>query len=176
MRSQLVLTLIGEDRPGLVEAIAAEVTKHGGNWEQSSMARLAGKFAGVLCVAIDAEQAESLTRALGQLERQGLRVLVEDVQSAAAGIAGRRARLALVGNDHEGIVRDLSHALVAQGVNVEELDTQCEAAPVGGGSLFRANAVLMLPSELAIDTLQAALEALADDLMVEIHLDAGDSD
>jgi glycine cleavage system regulatory protein len=160
----------------LVEAIAAEVTKHGGNWEQSSMARLAGKFAGVLCVAIDAEQAESLTRALGQLERQGLRVLVEDVQSAAAGIAGRRARLALVGNDHEGIVRDLSHALVAQGVNVEELDTQCEAAPVGGGSLFRANAVLMLPSELAIDTLQAALEALADDLMVEIHLDAGDSD
>ena len=139
------------------------------------MARLAGKFAGVLCVAIEADKADALTQALRQLDRAGLQIVVEDADAAPTPGDERRARLALVGNDHEGIVRDLSHVLVAQGVNVEELETLCEAAPVGGGSLFRARALLTLPSGLRIDTLQTALEALADDLMVEIHLDAGDA-
>ena len=46
--TDLVLTLIGPDRPGLVEAVAEVVAAHGGNWLESRMARLAGKFAGIL--------------------------------------------------------------------------------------------------------------------------------
>ena len=171
MRSQLVLTLIGRDRPGLVEALSAEVARHGGNWEESRMAQLAGKFAGILRIAVDADRAPALATALSRLEREGLRVMVEGADAAEQAAHGRRARLDLVGNDREGIVRDLSHALAARHVNVEELETTCEAAPISGGSLFRASALLLVPDELGVDALRAALEALADDLMVEINLD-----
>jgi glycine cleavage system regulatory protein len=171
MRSQLVLTLIGRDRPGLVEALAAEVARHGGNWEQSRMAQLAGKFAGILRVSIEAERAQALAQALSKLEREGLKLVVEGSDATPDGPRGRHARLSLVGNDRPGIVHDLSRALAARGVNVEELETSCEAAPMGGGDLFRAQAVLQLPTALAVDDLRSALEALADDLMVELAPD-----
>ena len=50
--TDLVLTLIGSDRPGLVEAVAEVIAGHGGNWLESRMAHLAGKFAGILRVEI----------------------------------------------------------------------------------------------------------------------------
>lgn len=176
MRSQLVLTLIGRDRPGLVEALSTEVARHGGNWEESRMAQLAGKFAGILRIAVDVDRAAGLARALAALEREGLRVVVEGAEASAQGGAGQRARLTLVGSDREGIVRDLSRALAARSVNVEELETSCEAAPMAGGSIFRASALLLVPSGLSVEALRAALESLADDLMVEISLDLAASD
>jgi glycine cleavage system regulatory protein len=175
MRSQLVLTLIGRDRPGLVEALSAQVAKHGGNWEESRMAHLAGKFAGILRVSVPANAASALAQALAGLEREGLRIVVESSEPPAdAKTAGRRIRLELVGDDRAGIVRDISRALATRGVNVDELHTRCEDAPMGGGQLFRAEALLRAPAEVAIDDLRAQLEGLADDLMVELTLDAVD--
>ena len=54
MRTSLVLTIIGDDRPGIVEQLAEEVLDAGANWEESRMARLAGKFAGLLRVSVEA--------------------------------------------------------------------------------------------------------------------------
>ena len=172
MRSQLVLTLIGRDRPGLVEAVSAEIARHGGNWEESRMAHLAGKFAGILRVSVPAEAAAPLAQALARLEREGLRVIVEGAEPSVAAGGGRRLRLELVGNDRQGIVRDISQALARRKVNVDELHTSCEDAPMGGGQLFRATALLGVPPEIAIEELRATLEDLADDLMVELSLDA----
>jgi glycine cleavage system regulatory protein len=135
------------------------------------MAHLAGKFAGILRVSVPSSSAAALTQALTALEREGLRVMVEGAEPAVAETA-RRLRLELVGNDREGIVRDISQALARRHVNVDELDTSCEDAPMGGGMLFRATALLRVPGEVALDELRATLEGLADDLMVELTLDA----
>lgn len=172
MRSQLVLTLIGRDRPGLVEALAARIAEHGGNWEESRMAHLAGKFAGLLRVSVPTDRAAALTKAIAALEREGLRVIVEGEEPEVRAGAAQRLRLDLVGNDREGIVREISQALALRGINVDELSTSCEDAPMGGGLLFRATALLRVPHEVALDELRATLEGLADDLMVELTLDA----
>jgi len=170
MRAQLVLTLIGRDRPGLVEALAVTVARHGGNWEEGRMARLAGKFAGILRVTVPVDSASALTTALQALEREGLKLTVEGSEPTPAEPGGRRLRLELLGNDREGIVREISSTLAARKINVEELDTSCEEAPEGGGQLFRAEAVLYVPSAVAVDELRSTLESLADDLMVELSL------
>jgi glycine cleavage system regulatory protein len=169
-RSQLVLTLIGLDRPGLVETIAAEVARHNGNWEESRMARLAGHFAGLLRVSVPADAAQPLTDALSRLASSGLKLVVEPALAVPGG-PGRSLRLELVGNDREGIVRDLARVLSRRNVNVEELHTSCEAAPMAGGTLFRASALVRVPSDVPLDDLRAALESLADDLMVELSVD-----
>jgi glycine cleavage system regulatory protein len=168
--TSLVLTAIGEDRPGLVESLAEVVAAHGGNWLESRMSRMAGKFAGIVRADVPAERAGELAAALAALEARGLRVVVEDSGVAKQPGGLRGLRLELVGDDHPGIVRDVSHALAQRGINVEELSTECISAPMSGEPLFKATADLRIPADLSIDELRATLEELAHDLMVDITL------
>jgi glycine cleavage system regulatory protein len=64
----LVLTVIGDDRSGLVSALSGVIADHGGSWERSQMARLAGKFAGIVVVSVPDAGADALIRDLGPLE------------------------------------------------------------------------------------------------------------
>jgi glycine cleavage system regulatory protein len=175
MNTSLVLTCIGPDRHGLVEALSRAVAEHGGNWVESRMAHLAGRFAGILRVDVPSEQAEALGRALEALAREGLRVVLESSSGPAASAteaAPRLLKLELVGQDRPGIVRDVSRVLASYAVNVDELHTQCTSAPESGGTLFLANAVLRVPSKVDTEKLRAELERIANDLMVDVVLEA----
>lgn len=169
-KTSLVLTVIGNDRPGLVESIAKLVADHGGNWLESRMAHLAGQFAGILRVEVDAVQAEGLADSLRQLAAQGLESIVRPDSAAAVGDDRPLVQLHLVGQDRPGIVREISSVLAALGVNVEELNTERLAAAETGQALFRATAELRLPAGLDEDRLRQSLEAVAHDLMVDVKL------
>jgi glycine cleavage system regulatory protein len=167
--SFLVLTAIGDDRPGLVEVLARAVAAHDGNWLESRMAHLAGKFAGILRVRVPAERVEALEQELKGLESQGLRVVFE--RGATQEEAYRPVRLELVGADRPGIVRDVSMALARRRVNVEELITECTEAPMAGQPLFKATARLHLPADVSVDDVREGLEAIAHDIMVDFTLE-----
>ncbi len=169
MTTYLVLTLIGKDKPGLVEQLAETIAIHSGNWLESSMSQLAGKFAGILRVSVPDEQADNLTAALGNLS-SGLKLVIEKAEPESATENQQTVTLNLVGNDRPGIIREISHVLAKLGVNVEDLETDCVPAPMTGDVLFKAQAQLKVPSETELATLQTALEKLADDLIVEIQL------
>jgi glycine cleavage system regulatory protein len=168
MERSLVMTAIGDDRPGLVELLARTVAAHGGNWLESRMARLGGKFAGILRVSVPEEAAAALLAAVGRLQAEGLTV-VSKADAASRGTE-RSIRLHLVGTDHVGIVRDIAALLRQRQVNVEQLETEREAAPMSGEMLFRATALLRLPVAVTAGALRADLEELAEDLMVDIEL------
>jgi glycine cleavage system regulatory protein len=165
----LVVTVIGKDRPGLVESVSAAVEAHGGSWVESRMSRLAGQFAGILRVSVPSAEADALSDALEALRAGGLRLViergVEDVEED-----GHVILLELVGSDRPGIVHKISEALAARGVNVDELNTECEGAPWSGGTLFKAMAKLRAPRTLDLDQLRESLEAIAGDLMVDISI------
>jgi len=177
----LVLTLIGPDRPGLVEAVAHTVAQRGGNWLESRMIHLAGQFAGILRVEVPPGQADALARALEGLGASGLRVLAERVERpatsaasgapAAASAGGRVMQLELIGLDRPGLVREISQLLARQGINVEELTSDRTSAPMSGETLFRAQARVKVPAHLDAAQLRSSLERLASDLTVEIRLD-----
>jgi glycine cleavage system regulatory protein len=168
MRTSLVLTVIGADRPGLVEQLAALVLAAGANWEESRMARLAGEFAGLLRVNVDAERADALAATLTSLDAEGLTVVIKRSVDAEPG-AFRTCDLDLVGDDHPGIISDISRVLARHRVNIEELETEVTSAPMSGDALFRARARLRMPSTMDVDELRGVLEAIAGDLMVEVR-------
>jgi glycine cleavage system regulatory protein len=167
--ADLVLTLIGLDRPGLVEAVAERVTSHGGNWLESRMAHLAGHFAGLLHVELPDDRLRALEDALRELEGLGLRVVVHG-GAARAGEARRTMRLEATGHDRPGIVRDISQVLVRHGVNIAELTTDRLSAPMAGGPLFVARARLEVAGDIDTDRLRRDLERIAHDLMVDLTL------
>ncbi len=166
----LVVTLIGPDRPGIVDSVAEAVAAHGGNWLDSRMAHLAGKFAGVLCVEVDEEQADALEEALAHLEVSGLRIIVER-SSASEEPRHRAMHIELLGLDRPGLLHEISSLLAEHRVNVEELTTDRTTAAHSGDRMFRAELRVLLPEGIRPATIRDGLERLAADLMVEIHLE-----
>jgi glycine cleavage system regulatory protein len=164
----LILTVIGDDRPGLVGELAAAISRHEGNWLESSMSHLAGKFAGIVKVGIAADRAAALKLALAGLS--GLKVTSES-SSVSEAARGKRLRLSLVGHDRIGIVREVSQVLARHAVNVEELNTHTSSAPMSAETLFHASAELLAGSGLDVRALAEELERISNDLMVDIALD-----
>jgi glycine cleavage system regulatory protein len=172
MQTSLVLTVIGPDRPGIVEQLSDQVLAVGGNWEESRMTHLAGKFAGLLRVSVDVAHADRLTAGLRSLAADNLTIVVERSSDADV-VSSRAINLELVGTDRPGIVRDISHVLARNGVNIEELETEVASAAMSGEPIFHARARVRLPVSTNVDEIRAALEAMADHLMVDLAFDEG---
>jgi glycine cleavage system regulatory protein len=166
----VVVTLVGSDRPGLVEAVAEAVARAGGNWLESRMAHLAGKFAGILRVQAPAAAVPQLVASIEELSRANLRVTVEHDTARPVFGPQRSLELDLVGLDRAGIVRDISGVLARHGANIEELITDSSSAPMSGELLFRAHIRLTAPLAADLGQLRTELERFATDLMVELRL------
>ena len=164
----LILTAIGDDRPGLVEELATAISTHGGNWLEASMSQLSGKFAGIVRVAVPAENLDGLKAALAKLS--GLKVSTELAAEEKSALAGRRLNLNLVGHDRIGIVREVSQILAHHAVNVENIETRTSSAPMSAEILFHCDAELLAAPDFNARALKAELERLSDDLMVDISL------
>ncbi len=170
MTASLVVTVVGPDRPGIVNELSDVAQRCGANWAASRMANLAGQFAGMVHLEVPEDRAEALSKALGALESPALHVVIARSGAAAAAGPARRVRLELVGHDRPGIVRDLSGALARRGVSIEELETQVGSAAMSGESLFKVKAVLAVPASLPDAELRRGLEALANEMMVDVEL------
>jgi glycine cleavage system regulatory protein len=165
----LVLTFVGDDRPGLVNAISEKIAACGATWLESRSARLAGKFAGILLVSVPDGRAAELQSSLRLLETAGLHLNVErGASTEAEKLPGRLLKLDLLGHERPGIVRDVTQALTSLGVNIEEFASGLESAPFTGVEMFRAWARLRAPDGLGIEDLRKALERLAGELMVDL--------
>ena len=167
MRTYLVLTVIGEDKSGIVESLAKVISDHSGNWLESSMSQLAGKFAGILRVSVGEDECDSLISSLNGLSDE-LKLVIERVSCENYDEAHQIIEVSLIGNDRPGIIREISRAVTDLSVNFEKLTSECTPAPMSGDVLFKASASLKIPQGLSVDLLRNALENLADDLIVDI--------
>jgi glycine cleavage system regulatory protein len=168
MQNTLVMTVIGPDRPGLVESVASLVAGHGGNWLESRMSRLGGQFAGILRVDVPADHAVALSGELSALSTKGVTVVIHPDRVATAEPGSELRLIELIGQDRPGIVQQITAALAKHGVNVEELETECVSAAMSGETLFKARATVLIPKSANVEALKAELERIAADLIVEI--------
>lgn len=172
MQSNLIMTVLGSDRPGLVSSLADTVARHGGNWLESRMSRLAGQFAGIVRIECPSENVEALLQELhtpGEPGSPGLTIQAVRV-AAEAPVVRRTLEVDVVGNDRPGIVRELSAAIAKAGGNVEELTTGLESAPMSGHPMFRAHGVISIPENSDPSALTTAIESLGGDLTVDISV------
>ncbi len=174
MRTPMVLTFIGRDKPGLVKAISEKVAASGGTWLESRLANLAGEFAGILLVGVPEANVADFAAAVRDLETTGLRVTVERGEAAGEPTGRRLFELNILGHERPGIVRDVTEALTRLGVNIEEFSSGVEGAPFTGVEMFRASARLRVPDEVAGDELRMTLERLAGEIMVDLVVSEGE--
>ncbi len=168
MNASVVLTIVCDDRPGIVKSLSRLLEQHEGNWTESSMLSLAGKFAGILLASLPEARVEGFLSELAGLESEGMQIVAQ--RSGDTGVAGgeQEFTLELVGQDRPGIVHDITDILSRHGVNVLELETGCESASMSAEVLFRAVARIRIAPDTSMDALQADIENLANELMVDI--------
>jgi glycine cleavage system regulatory protein len=167
--ASVILSVIGSDRPGLTEALAAAVLQAGGNWLESHLSRLGGLFVGSVLVELDAGRIDALREGVRAVDAKGLEVRIAPALDGA-GAAGGALQLSLVGQDRPGIVRQVTGVLSGLDVNIEAFDTRVSAEPHSGAQLFHMVARLRLPAGLQAGGVQAALEDISAEIMVDISL------
>ncbi|WP_043316917.1 glycine cleavage system protein R [Microbulbifer sp. HZ11] len=167
MQQHLVISIISDDKPGVVEMLSSAVAENGGNWEDSRMAHFAGKFAGILRVSVTADDCARLREALQNLAGDDFKLQIEDALAVAADTR-QTLQLKLVGSDRPGIVKEISRALAARKINMETLDTRYGSTPWSGEPLFSAECTISVAEDVSIDGLHDELDEIADELGVEI--------
>jgi len=171
VETSYILTFIGDDRPGLVEQLSTVIESNRGNWHESRLAQLGGKFAGLILVTLPAANASKLEAELKALAASGLSVRVTPTDNAAAATAGRAITLTVLGPDRLGIVREISRALAARQINVVEMDSAVESAAMSGELLFRARIDALIPADTDLEDLHDSLEEVANNMTLDIDLD-----
>lgn len=170
--SILLITLSGDDRPGIVHELASKIHTHGGNWERSRLIHLSGRFVGLLQVSVPEDDRESLRADLQTI--RGVELTIAEGRNTEAQ-KGKLIRVNLVGADHPGIVSEIFGALASLGLNVESMWTRTEAAADSGTLLFRAEARLTADKAIDKSEVQDQLEKLAQDLLVEVSVSERDT-
>ncbi len=167
---KIVLTLLADDKPGLVRAVSDIVVSHHGNWLESRMAQLAGKFAGVILVEVAADNQAALEQALAAFPDGSITITAGD--DGTLDDTTTAVTLTVDGADHPGIVHEVTDLLVRRNINIREMETNHHAAAMSGQPLFAAEIHALLPAGEDEAALKAALDQLAGELMVDIDLKA----
>jgi methionyl-tRNA formyltransferase len=168
--TQLVVSIVGPDRHGIVSLLADRAQRYGANWAASRMTRLAGEFAGTVHFEVPREHADALSEALRQLGSSGLQVVIARSDAASVPAALRPFELELVGEDRVGIVSSLTKMLAERGISIENIHTEINRSGVSGKQTFKIGAHLLVPAALPVDALRSDLSALASEMMLDIAL------
>lgn len=166
MTTKVILSAVGSDKPGLTRALADAVFAAGGNWLESHLSRLGGKYVGSVLVELEEDALPALETAMAGIDDSGLRVSIVPAGDEPDAMA-ESLSIEVVGQDRPGIVRQVTTVLAGIGVNIEDFATQIDRGAESGALIFRAQARLTLPPGLSRDALQTALEDISGEIMVD---------
>jgi glycine cleavage system transcriptional repressor len=177
MRKALIITAVGNDRPGIVDRLSGVVYRERCNLEDSRMAILGGSFALIVLVTGPAEAIARLERSMPSIETElGLTIVLQ-----STGLRETQAersppmvpyRITAVALDHPGIVHRISNLLALNGINVASLDTRLTYAPITGSPVFSLTLEAEVPAELPLSKLRLLLEKLAGEENLDLEIKA----
>ena len=168
MQKTMLMTILGPDRPGIVEELSTLVAEADGNWLESSMSHLAGHFAGMVQFSIPQLREAHLRSSLEALSSTGLECIVKD--AAASGIERSACfSLEIVGHDRPGIVRAISDVIAQAGGNVEAFSSHVESAPMSGDMLFNARLNVCFPADVHVEGLDACFAEIGNELTLDVN-------
>ncbi len=171
MRKNLVITVTGPDRIGIVEEVTKEILNHGGNVEISRMARLGGIFSMLIMVSIPEDQYDQFDATAKGILSDSYSVTTCQTMSEVSDryVGWIPYQIEVQGADHEGIIHQIAQCLVQHKINIETMDTDMVSAPVSGAHIFSMNATVLVPPDLSIQSFQNEMEELERELNVDIE-------
>ena len=172
MPKNIVLTLTGRDKIGLVDNVTNVIAKRTGNVIASRMARLGGEFAILMLISVPESEFANLDQDFQQVRGEGYQVTLLPTEDDSKKYAGWLPyEIEVTGADHEGIIHEISHHLATQRINIENMDTSSAPAPMSGTPLFTMKGIVLVPPHLNFHVLSDELEEIGDKLNVNVKVE-----
>ncbi len=167
----IAVTVVGQDRPGIVHRVTSEIADLHGNLEDSSMSLLRGHFAMTLIADLpDLASVVLLEEALADLRHTGLAVAVFEVPGDESHESGRSARMSVHGADRPGIVRAATDVVQRSGGNITDLSTRL------GSELYVLSADITFPPDTDLPAVAELLQGRLAELGVHATLVTDDEE
>ncbi|MCF2948294.1 glycine cleavage system protein R [Paraglaciecola aquimarina] len=163
----MIFTLVGQDKPGLINDLAQTVYDLGGNWLGSNLSHMAGHFAGFVQIDLPVEKHPDLLNIFSQHPHLKIHLLAAEESNDED---RQTAKIEITGNDRKGIVQELTNTLNQFNLNILKFDSSCQSAPNWGGILFTATSIITVSNDFDLEDLRESLESVANDLMVDIEI------
>lgn len=166
---QWIITVLGRDRPGLVDRLSEWVAEAEGDWLDSHLTQVGDHFAGILQVSTPGGKAGAFEKKAPQVSDQtGLALKME--RTGKPEVQGTLFAMTCMGQDRPGIVKALTDIFLEVGANVETLDTSYQDAPMSGEQLFEAQFQVRLPSDVNLSSLEERLSGIGEELMLDVQV------
>jgi len=173
MNSYLVISALGNDRPGIVKQVSKTILDQGGNINESRMTVLGGEFALMLLVNGDSENLQLLQQQLPQLATQlGLTIVTQGTSLRQSAQTQLPYIAHIVAMDHPGIVHEVTDFFADRGINIEVLNTDTYPAPHTGAPMFALELTISIPKEHAISQLKEQFNEFCNSLNLDATLRA----
>ena len=158
--NRTIITAIGIDRPGLVNKITSIINQNNGNIENSKMIKIDDQFAIIMEFSI-VENIDSIKENLEAID--DLEIYYKSAKSNK-NIKKPTSKYLIKGADDQGIVKTISNYFKGRNLNITELDTFIESAPVTGSPLFNLKIVVEYDSATNLDKVKKELEQICEQL------------
>lgn len=173
MSEQLVITALGDDRPGIVDELSNALVKHNLNIEDSRMSVLGGEFAVLLLVSGSQQSIDDFVADTASLEQSlNMKIQVKTTRSDTSATALVPYTVEVVAIDHPGIVHKLASFFSSQQINIVDLHTERYAAAHTATPMFAVNMTIGVPADIAIKTLREEFIDMCDELNLDASMKA----
>jgi len=170
MNQSLVITAIGEDRPGIVNELTEVLLNARLNVEDSRMTVLGGEFAIILLVSGDAASIDSIQQNRAPLQDSlKLNLLIKPTTPRPDTEGQSPLHIRVEGMDNPGIVHKLTRYLSDQQINIVNMQTDSSHAAHTGTPMFTVDMQVNVPAGCNIDQLQTDFSALCDELSMDVE-------
>lgn len=168
MQNLLVISALGEDRPGIVNALTESILEYGCNITDSRMTVLGGEFAVIMLLSGTWDAIAKIESALPRLEKQ-LHLLISAKRTEARRSSGHSLpyMVEVVAMDHPGIVHDIARFFSERKINIEDLSTSSYAAAHTGTPMFSMLMNISIPADISIGALRGEFMDLCDALNLD---------
>ncbi|MBT8129296.1 MAG: glycine cleavage system protein R [Gammaproteobacteria bacterium] len=169
MSEQLVITALGDDRPGIVDELSNALFRHNLNIEDSRMSVLGGEFAVLLLVSGEQASIDDFVADTASLEQTlKMKILVKTTSSTGSKQSMVPYTVEVVAIDHPGIVHKLASFFSSRQINIVDLHTERYAAAHTATPMFAVNMTIGIPTDMPIKALRDEFINMCD----ELNLDA----
>jgi len=171
-KTYLVISALGEDRPGIVNSLSKAITGHGCNIEDSRMTVLGGEFAAMLLVEGKWNTLAKVENTLPELESQlGMTIIAKRTGERASTHQLIPYAVEVVSMDHPGIVNNLASFFADRRINIEDMATSSYAAAHTGTPMFSVQITVGIPSDMHIAALREEFMDYCDSLNLDAVLE-----
>lgn len=173
MNTNLVITALGNDKPGIVNELSKAILDNGCNITESRMMVLSGEFAIMLLVTGNKESIERLNSRLDEIGNSlGLTIIAKETEQTVSAQKRLPYHVSVVSMDHPGIVHNISDFLSSHNLNIEEIETKTYPAAHTGTPMFSLDMIISIPADSSVRSLRDEFLLFCDDLNLDASLES----